>query len=115
MNIRSLLVASFGLVSWSAIASPPSLAVNYAGLADNLSNATVSVLSQLGYDCQTASAGGIICKKCQVESNKQKCQAFICDAVTKKCRKRSAEVPQIPGLSDEDEGNSHDEINLPSL
>lgn len=114
MNIRSLLVVSLGVVSWGAIASSSS-AVEYAGLADNLSNATVGVLSQLGYDCQTASVGGIICKKCEVEDNKQKCQAFICDAATKKCRKKSAEIPQIPGLNEEDESDSDDRINLPSL
>lgn len=115
MPIRPLLIASLGLVSWGVIASSPSSAVDYAGLTDSLSNATVSVLSQLGYDCQTASVGGIICKKCEVEDNKQKCQAFICDAVTKKCRKRSAEVPNIPGLGSEEEQDSEDGINLPSL
>ncbi|MEM9506659.1 MAG: hypothetical protein AAGA16_03110 [Cyanobacteria bacterium P01_E01_bin.35] len=115
MNIRSLLVASFSLVSWSTIASAPSIGLEYAGLTDNLSNATVGVLSQLGYDCQTASVGGIICKKCQVEDNKQKCQAFICDAVTKKCRRRSAEIPQVPGLGGGNERDSNDGINLPSL
>ncbi|MEL6438931.1 MAG: hypothetical protein AAFQ80_06730 [Cyanobacteria bacterium J06621_8] len=115
MNIRSFLVASFSIVSWGAIATTPSLAIEYAGLTDDLSNATVGVLGRLGYDCKTASVGGIICTKCKVDDSKQKCQAFICDAVTKKCRKRSAEVPQIPGINGSDDRDSDDRINLPSL
>ena len=97
MNVRfSLLALSF--ISASLVLPSGSSAENYAGIADDLSNATVSVLSKLGYDCQTASAGAILCKKCQVEDNKQKCEAFICDAVTKKCRKKSAEIPKLPNL-----------------
>lgn len=113
MKIPSLLMASFGLVSLGLIT--PVSALEYAGLTDNLSNATVGVLSQLGYDCQTASVGGILCKKCQARNNKQKCEAFICDAVTKKCRRRTAEIPQVPNLGGEDEQDSDDGIKLPSL
>ena len=119
MNVRSLFVASVGLVSLGLMTPSPSLGLEYAGLTDDLSNATVSVLSRLGYDCQTASVGGIICKKCEVDDNKQKCDAFICDAVTKKCRRKSAEVPQLPNLGGDDDrdsdSDSDDGINLPSL
>ena len=95
MILRSILLASISLAATSSIASAQNLNWN-AGLTDDLSNATVSVLSKLGYDCQTLSAGGILCKKCTEEDNKQKCEAFLCDAVTKKCRKKSAEIPQLP-------------------
>ena len=94
MILRSILLTSI-MASTGSIAPPQILNWN-AGLADDLSNTTVSVLSKLGYDCQTLSAGGILCKKCQEEDNKQKCEAFLCDAVTKKCRKKSAEIPQLP-------------------
>ena len=114
MNMRSLFIASFGLVSWGLMTPYPSLSLEYAGLTDDLSNATVSVLSRLGYDCQTASVGGIICKKCEVNDNKQKCDAFICDAVTKKCRRQSAEVPQLPNLGGDD-NDSDDGVDLPSF
>lgn len=97
MTIRSWLLAS-SFASVSLVMPTTVLAENYAGITDDLGNATVSVLSKLGYDCQTASAGAILCKKCTVDDNKQKCEAFICDAVTKKCRKRSAEIPRLPDL-----------------
>lgn len=113
MKMRSLFVASFGFISWGVMT--PASALEYAGLTDNLSNATVSVLSQLGYDCQTASVGGILCRKCQVRNNKQKCEAFLCDAVTKKCRRRTAEIPQLPNLGGDDDQDSDDGIKLPSL
>ena len=94
MILRSILLTSI-MASAGSIAPPQTTNWN-AGLADDLSNVTVSVLSKLGYDCQTLNVGGILCKKCQVEDNKQKCEAFLCDAVTKKCRKKSAEIPQLP-------------------
>jgi len=115
MNIRSLFVTSVGLVSLGLMTPTASLSLEYAGLTDNLSNATVSVLSRLGYDCQTASVGGIICKKCTVDDNKQKCDAFICDAITKKCRRRKAEIPQLPNLGGDDDRDDDDGIKLPSL
>jgi hypothetical protein len=98
-KIRSLLIASVGFISLNAIVPDSGLAFKYAGIADDLSNASVSVLSKLGYDCKTASAGAILCTKCKVDDNKQKCEAFTCDAVTKKCRRKTAEIPRIPGLN----------------
>ena len=100
MTTRALLLAS-GFASLNLFIPAIVLAENYAGIADDLSNATVSVLSRLGYDCQTASAGAILCKKCTVNDNKQKCEAFVCDAVTKKCRKKSAEIPRLPFNSEQ--------------
>ena len=98
MTVHSSLLAAVSFALINPLLPSLSLAENYAGIADDLSNATVSVLSKLGYDCQTASAGAILCKKCQVEDNKQKCEAFICDAATKKCRKKSAEIPKLPNF-----------------
>ena len=112
MKICSLLIAAVGFVSLNAIAP----ATGSAGIADDLSNASVSVLSKLGYDCKTASAGAILCTKCKVDDNKQKCEAFTCDAVTKKCRRKTAEIPRIPNLNNNnDESDSNDLPKLPSL
>ena len=94
--MRSLIFAS--LAFSLAIASAPGFTVEYAGLTDELGSATVSILGKLGYDCTTAEVG-IVCKKCKVEDDQQKCEAYLCDAVTQKCRKKSAEIPKVPGLS----------------
>lgn len=102
MNIRPVLVTSVTFTCVSLITPLQILSLDYAGLPDDLANATVSVLSKLGYDCKTASVGGIICKKCTAEDNKQKCVAYLCDAVTKKCRKKKAEIPQLPSLGGND-------------
>ncbi|PSB07925.1 hypothetical protein C7B62_18315 [Pleurocapsa sp. CCALA 161] len=110
MKIRSLSIAALGFVSLNAIAPASGSAFKYAGIADDVSNASVSVLSKLGYDCKTASAGAILCTKCKVDDNKQKCEAFTCDAVTKKCRRKTAEIPRLPSLN-----NNNDPIKLPSL
>ena len=115
MSIRSFLGLPVAIFSITLMVPSPSLSFEHTGLTDGLENATVSVLSKLGYDCQTASIGGIVCKKCSAEDDKQKCEAYLCDAVTKKCRKKQAEVPQLPNLNGNDEEDSSDEINLPSL
>lgn len=115
MKIRSLLIASFGFISLNAIAPTPASTLEYAGLLDDVGNASVSVLTRLGYDCKTASAGGILCTKCKADGFKQKCEAFTCDAVTKKCRRKTAELPNVPGLNNDDNEDSNDGIKLPSL
>ncbi|MEO0924293.1 MAG: hypothetical protein AAFY63_00315 [Cyanobacteria bacterium J06643_13] len=115
MNIRSLIVASVGFVALNAIAPRSSSALEYANLLDDVSNASVSVLTRLGYDCNTASAGGIICTKCEADGLKQKCEAFSCDAVTKKCRRKTADLPNVPGLGNDNEAESEDLPSLPSL
>ena len=94
---RRLLLASVFWASIGYTATASDLGIKYAGLTDDLGKASISVLRKLGYDCTTASVG-IICKKCQVEDNKQICDAYICDAVTKKCRKKSAEIPALPNF-----------------
>ena len=86
MKIRSLLVASVGFVGLNAIAIPSSSALEYANLLDDVGNASVGVLTQLGYDCKTASAGGILCTKCEADGLKQKCEAFSCDVSSQNCR-----------------------------
>ena len=98
MAIRSLLFASIALTAVSLVVPSRGLSLEYAGLTDDIGSASVSILDKLGYDCTTA-AVGIVCKKCQVEDNKQKCVAYLCDAVSKKCRKKSAEIPQLPSLN----------------
>ena len=119
MKIRSLLIASIGFVSLNAVAPISSSAKQYANLLDDVSNASVGVLTQLGYDCKTASAGAILCTKCEEDGLKQKCEAFSCDVATKKCRRQTADLPNIPGLRNDDDENtnedSNDGIKLPSL
>ena len=114
MAIRSWLIASISLVSLN-LAAVPSPAFEYAGLLDDVSNASVGVLKQLGYDCKTASAGAILCTKCKADGIKQKCEAFTCDVATKKCRRKTADIPNIPGLNNNDDEGSSDELELPSL
>ena len=120
MKILTLFVASLGFVCVDAmsstsfaIASPSSSAFEYANLLDDVSNASVSVLTKLGYDCKTASAGGILCTKCKEDGFKKKCEAFTCDAVTKKCRRKTADIPNIPGSNDDE--SDDDGVKLPSL
>ncbi|MEL6495620.1 MAG: WD40 repeat domain-containing protein [Cyanobacteria bacterium J06623_7] len=105
------MIASASFVSLSVISMPPAS----ANLLDEVSNASVSVLSKLGYDCKTASAGGILCTKCKADGFKQKCEAFTCDAVTKKCRRKTATLPNIPGSNNSDRESEGNRLKLPSL
>ena len=111
MKIPTLFIASLSFVSLNAIISPS----GSANLLDDVSNTSVSVLSKLGYDCKTASAGGILCTKCEEDGLTQKCEAFSCDVATKKCRRKTAEVPNIPGLNNDEESDRDDGVKLPSL
>ena len=122
MKLRSWLIAGFGFLTLNTLVPAPGSAEQstlQANLLDDLSNASVSVLTQLGYDCKTASAGAILCTKCQAEGLKQKCEAFTCDVATKKCRRKTADLPNIPGLRNNDDADPNDEpdegIRLPSL
>lgn len=118
MTIRSTLFASIAIISFGLVSSGSTYSFEYAGIndiADDLGSASVSILDKLGYDCQNASSGAIVCKKCKADGFKQKCTAFVCDAATKKCRKKSATVPNIPGLGGSSDDDRDDEINLPSL
>jgi 2C-methyl-D-erythritol 2,4-cyclodiphosphate synthase len=114
-SVPAVLSATFAFTSIGLMTPSPSRSFETAGLADSLGGATVSVLGKLGYDCKNASAVGIVCKKCKMEDNKQNCEAYLCDAVTKKCRKKSAEIPNVPGLGGNDEDSNSDGIKLPSL
>lgn len=111
MTIRTWLIASLGLVSLNLTVPFPA----DANLLDDVSNASVGVLKQLGYNCKTASAGAILCTKCKADGIKQKCEAFTCDVATKKCRRKTAEIPNIPGLNNDADEDSNDGVNLPSL
>jgi len=115
MTIRSFLFASVAIISVGLVSPEPIFSFEYAGIADDLGSASVSVLDKLGYDCENASAGAILCKKCEADGFKQKCTAFVCDAATKKCRKKSATVPNVPGLGGSDDDDSDDGVSLPSL
>lgn len=114
-SVPAVLSATFAFTSIGLMAPSPSRSFETAGLADSLGNATVSVLSKLGYDCKNASAVGIVCKKCSMEDNKQNCEAFLCDAVTKKCRKKSAEIPNLPNLRGNNDDGGANGVDLPSL
>ncbi|WP_036484108.1 hypothetical protein [Myxosarcina sp. GI1] len=82
---------------------------------EGVTNVTTSVLDKLGYDCQAASAAAIICKKCSEESSiTEKCTAYICDSVTKKCRKKEANLPKLPN-SDGGENREPETPSLPNL
>ena len=109
MKISTLFIASLSFASLNAIIAPSSS----ANLLDDVSNASVSVLTRLGYDCKTASAGGILCTKCKEDGLTQKCEAFTCDAATKKCRRKTAELPNIPSSDNDDD--SEGGLKLPSL
>lgn len=57
--------------------------------------------------------GGILCKKCRADGNSQKCEAFLCDAVTKKCRKQTAKIPKLPNFGGDREDDASEGIQLP--
>ena len=115
MNLRTVLLTSVFFTSMGLIAPSESLGVDLVSQLGDVADITTGVLGKLGYDCQTASVGGIICKKCTVKDNSQKCEAFLCDAVTKKCRKKSAELPNLPNLGNDSEDDSSRGVELPSL
>jgi len=92
----SLAVGSLGLSALPADSNNQYLA--QLGNIDRIGAVTTSVLDRLGYDCQKVANVGIVCKKCK-SSNRgltEKCNAYICDAVTKKCRKQNATLPNLP-------------------
>ena len=69
---------------------------------ENIGEITMSVLDRLGYDCDTVAGVGIVCKKCSSDSIlTEKCTAYICDAATKKCRKKDATLPKLPETNEE--------------
>jgi hypothetical protein len=100
MRFLGLAIASLGLVI-----SQPSFGIDTRlAQLDNLENigeVTTNVLDRLGYECDTVANVGLVCKKCSEDSDSpiavtEKCTAYICDAVTKKCRKNNAVLPKLP-------------------
>ena len=111
MNLRSV-VSLVSIFSAAQLVIPAASLSFDSPLNKGIEDATVSILGTLGYDCQTASVGGILCKKCQADGNSQKCEAFLCDAVTKKCRKQSAKIPKLPNFNN-GEDDASGGIQLP--
>lgn len=85
--------------NFSLVTVPHTIGAKIAQL-DNLEGigeVTTAVLDRLGYDCDTVANVGIVCKKCSSDSVlTEKCTAYICDAATKKCRKKDATLPKLP-------------------
>jgi hypothetical protein len=88
----------------SLVISQPSFGTDKLAQLDNLENIgeiTTNVLDRLGYECDTVANVGLVCKKCSENSDSpialtEKCTAYVCDAVTKKCRKNNAVLPKLP-------------------
>jgi hypothetical protein len=114
MKTLYLLSLVIGFSSVSLIASDKTLSSTPVAQLDNITNVTTSVLDKLGYECDTASAAGIICRKCSEQNSvTEKCTAYICDSVTKKCRKKEATLPKLP--NSERDGNESPLPSLPNL
>lgn len=109
MRIVSLVIASLTVSCFGLANSPQSLGAENIAQLDNLENigeVTTSVLDRLGYDCDTVANVGLVCKKCSSDNVlTEECTAYICDAATKKCRKKNATVPKLPN-SDGEENES---------
>ena len=118
MKTLYLLSLVLGFSSVSLIAPPKTLGqVPVAQLdLNNISNITTSVLDKLGYECNTASAAGIICRKCSESSSvTEKCTAYICDSVTKKCRKKEATLPKLPNSNSDREERESETPSIPDI
>lgn len=104
MRIASFVITTLTIGSFGLINSPQSLSADLIAQLDNLegvAEVSMSVLDRLGYECDTVADVGLVCKKCTSNSIvSEKCTAYICDAATRKCRKRNATLPKLPG-SDE--------------
>ena len=115
LTIASLTISSIGLVNSSLC-----LGADNVAQLDNLENIgeiTVSVLDRLGYDCDTVADVGLVCKKCSSDSVvTEKCEAYVCDVATRKCRKQEATLPKLPDSDNEEEDTeSNPEINTDIL
>lgn len=106
----SLSLGSFGLINPSQSLSA-NLVAQLGGLdtLEGIGNVTTDILGTLGYDCKTA-AIGIVCTKCSDDDGlTQDCKAYLCDAVTRECRKQEAQLPRVPGSVDD----LTDDIDVP--
>ena len=115
MRILPLIIASITIGTVELILPKPNFSTENIAQLDNLENLgeiTTSVLDRLGYDCDTVANVGLVCKKCSSENVlTEKCTAYICDAATKKCRKKNATVPKLPN-SDDEENEAIDNIPI---
>jgi hypothetical protein len=93
MARSSWLLACLMVIPLGVIVPKPGSSLDASSLTKNF---TTDVLKKLGYDCVNASVGGIVCTKC----DDGKCVAYICDSVSRKCRKKNAEIPKKPDLED---------------
>ncbi len=103
MRLLPVLLVSLSVSGLGMITPHQGLSANLiaqlGGLDDleDIEDATVDILEGLGYDCQTAGALGIACTKCTTEDNTtQECKAYICDSITRECRKHQAQIPSVP-------------------
>ncbi len=80
-----------------AVAGSTVRAENLAQLGnlENIGEITTSVLDRLGYECDTVADVGIVCKKCESERFTEKCETYVCDAVTRKCRQQDLTLPNL--------------------
>jgi hypothetical protein len=105
MSVFSVFITSFAFSSLAIAISQPSFSANTIAQLDNLENlgeVTTSILDKLGYDCDTVAGVGLVCKKCSSNNSfTEKCTTYICDAVTKKCRKKNLTLPNIQDSSRE--------------
>ncbi|GAB4532533.1 MAG: hypothetical protein Tsb0014_17080 [Pleurocapsa sp.] len=116
MKTFYLLSLVIGFSSVSLIASDKTLSSTPVAQLESITNVTTSVLDKLGYECDTASAAGIICRKCSEQSSvTEKCTAYICDSVTKKCRKKEATLPKLPNSNRDRDENESESPSLPNL
>ena len=113
MRILSLVIASLTVNYYGLVHSQPSLSIEKIAQLDleNIGEITTSVLDRLGYDCETVANVGLVCKKCSSDNVlTEKCTAYICDAATKKCRKKNATVPKLPNSDGEENESRIDRI-----
>ncbi|HHP7231673.1 MAG TPA: hypothetical protein ACFCUY_12545 [Xenococcaceae cyanobacterium] len=116
MKALYFLPLLLGLSSLNLLAPNKSLSSASIAQLENITEVTTSVLDNLGYECETVSAAAIICRKCAEETNiTEECTAYICDSVTKKCRKQKATVPNLPDSGGEPEEREDQTPSLPSL
>ena len=114
-TIYSLLL-TLGFSSVSLILPNKTLSSTSIAQLDDLANITTSVLDKLGYECETASAAAIIGRKCLESSSiTEECDAFICDSVTKKCRRQKAVLPKLPNSNSDRDENEADSPSLPGI
>jgi len=116
MKIIYLLSLILGFSSVNLVAPQKTLGSTPVAQLENIGKITTSVLDKLGYECDTASAAGIICRKCSEQSIvTEKCTAYICDSVTKKCRKKEATLPKLPNSNSNQDERESESLSIPGI